>query len=264
MRALQATSRARQQARSRSNADPRLISGLAIMGLGAALFGLGIFHGFAHGSCSSTGYSRHYGPVPHCAGGTGWWMLLLTGGVFVALGGAALTGVAGTILAPVMFIAIGAPCIALGIGGGHGQLVYGSSSGTGRLEITIFGTCFAIAGLAWGVIAGRNVVSRVRWSGLLASFAGIGAAFLIATGVASAIGSSPATPSAPQALQTPLTPIAPSSASLAQSQAAAIRASRAIARATAQARTATQLAACVTAAGTHFHRIQACERKYVP
>jgi hypothetical protein len=258
MRALQATSRARQQARSRSNADPRLISGLAIMGLGAALFGLGIFHGFAHGSCSSTGYSQHYGPVPHCAGGTGWWMLVLTGGVFVALGGAALTGVAGTILAPVMFIAIGAPCIALGMGSGHAQLVYGSSSSTGRLEVTIFGACFAIAGVAWGVIAGRNVVSRVRWSGLLASVAGIGVAFLIAAGVASAIGSSPVTP------LTPLTPIAPSSASLAQSRAAAIQTSRAIAQATAQARTATKLAACVTAAGTHLRRIEVCERKYVP
>jgi hypothetical protein len=255
MRASATASAALQQVRPRSNADPSLIAGLAVLGLGAALFGLGIFHGFAHGSCSTTGYSPRFGPVPHCASGAGWWMLLLTAGIFVAFGGAALSGTARTIMIPVIFIAIGAPFIALGLGSGHGQLVYGSSSATGRLEVMIFGAGFAIAGLAWGVVAGRNVLSRLRFGGLLAPVAGIGVAFLIATGVASAIGSSPATP---------LQRVAPSSASVAPSRAATIQTSRAIARAAAQAETATKLAACVTAAGIHTKRIQACERKYVP
>jgi hypothetical protein len=255
MRTSATTSRGQARVRARSPVDPSLIFGLGVMGLGATLFGLGIFHGFAHGSCSTTGYSARYGPVPHCASGTGWWMLVLTAGIFMALGGAALSGMAGTILAPVIFIAIGAPFIALGLRSGHGQLVLGSSSSAGRIEAAIFGACFAIAGLAWGGIAGRNDLSRVRFTGLLASAAGIGAAFLIAIGVASAIGSSPATP---------LKRFAPSSAAVAQSRAATIHTSRAIARATAQARTATKLAACVTAAGTHTLRIQACERKYVP
>jgi Co/Zn/Cd efflux system component len=255
MRTTATRSQAQQRVRSRSPVDPSLIFGMAVMGLGAALFSLGVFHGFAHGSCSTTGYTAHYGPVPHCAGGTGWWMLVLTAGIFVALGGAMLSGIASTILAPVMFIGVGAPFIALGLQSGHGQLVLGSSSSTGRLEVAIFGACFAIAGLVWGGIAGRDVLSRLRFTGLLASVAGIGVAFLIATGVASAIGSSPATP---------LKRFAPSSAAVAQSRAATIQTSRAIARATAQARTATKLAACVTAAGTNTHRIQVCERKYVP
>jgi hypothetical protein len=200
---------------------------------------------------------------------TVWWMLLLTGGTFVALGGAALSGMASTMLVPVMFVAIGAPFVVLGLDTGDGQLVSGSASSTGRLEVAIFGACFAIAGLVWGVIAGRNVLSRVRFSGLLASVAGVAAAFVIATGVSSAIGSSPVTP---------LTQFTPSTASvaqsraatiptthaIAQSRAAAIQSSRAIALATAQARTATGLAACVTAAGTHTDRIQACERRDMP
>jgi hypothetical protein len=232
-----------------------MIFGLAVMGLGAALFSLGIFHGFAHGSCSSTGYSPRYGPVPRCTSDIGWWMLVLTGGIFAALGGAALSGMASTILTPVIFIAIGAPFIVLGLGSGHGQLAYGSSSGTGRLEVAIFGSCFAIAGVVWGVIAARTVLSRLRFTGVLASVAGIGVAFLITAGVASAIGTSPVTT---------LKHLTPSNASVAQSHAATVQTSRAIARATAQARTATRLAACVTAAGTHTDRIQACERKYMP
>jgi hypothetical protein len=254
MRASATTSRPRGRVRPTYTADPSLIFGLAVMGLGAALFSLGIFHGFAHGSCSSTGYSPHRGPVPHCASGTGWWMLMLTGGIFVALGGAALSGMAGTMLAPVMFIAVGAPFIVLGLGSGHGQLAYGGSASTGRIEVTIFGACFAIAGLIWGGFAIRNVLPRLRFSGLLASVAGIGVAFVIATGVSSAIGSSPA----------PLTRVTQSTAPFAPSRAATVQTSRAIARANAQFRTATKLAACVTAAGSHIGRIQACERKYVP
>jgi hypothetical protein len=249
--------------------DWGLILGLALMGLGAGLFSLGIYHGFAHGSCSTTGYSQHYGPVPHCASGIGWWMLLLTGGIFVALGGAALSGTAGTILAPAMFVAIGAPCIALGLGNGHGQLAYGASSSTGRLEVGIFGACFAISGLVWGAIAGRKLVSRLRFSGLLASVGGVGIAFVIATGVSGAIGSSPATslngltPSTASNAQSRAAAIQTRHA-IAQTRAAAIQTRRAVAQATAQARTATKLAACVTAAGIHSNRIQACERKYVP
>jgi hypothetical protein len=182
-------------------------------------------------------------------------MLMLTGGIFVAVGGAALSGMAGTILAPVIFIAVGAPFIALGLGSGHGQLAYGVSSSTGRLEATIFGACFAIAGLVWGGLAVRNVLSRLRFSGFLASVVGVGVAFVIATGVSSAIGSSPVPP---------LTRVTQSTAPGAPSPAVPVQASRAIARANAQFRTATKLAACVTAAGSHINRIQVCERKYVP
>jgi hypothetical protein len=162
---------------------------------------------------------------------------------------------AGTILVPLIFIALGAPFIALGVRSGDGQLVYSSSSSTGKLEVAIFGACFAIAGLAWGVIAARKVLPRLRSSGLLASVAGVGVAFLIATGVSSAIGSSPATP---------LKRSAPSTATVAQSRPATIQTSRAVAQASAQAKTATKLAVCVTVAGSRTDRIPACERRYIP
>jgi hypothetical protein len=66
-----------------------VIVGAALIGLGAALLALGLFHAFEHGTCSTTGYSRYYGPVPHCAKGIGWWMLLLFGGLIIAGSGAA-------------------------------------------------------------------------------------------------------------------------------------------------------------------------------
>jgi hypothetical protein len=269
MRAPATTSRTRQRAEPRTAVDWGLVLGLALMCLGAGLFSLGIYHGFAHGSCSTTGYSQHYGPVPHCASGIGWWMLLLTGGIFVALGGAALSGTASTILAPAMFVAIGAPCIALGLGGAHGQLAYGASSSTGKLEVGTFGACFAISGLVWGAFAGRDLVSRLRFSGLVACVAGVGVAFGVATGVSSAIGSSPGTSlngltqSTASNAQSRAAAIQTRHA-IAQTRAAAIQTSRAVAQATAQARTATKLAACVTAAGVHSNPIQACERKYMP
>jgi hypothetical protein len=263
--AARSSSRGQQRLRPQSTVRPAVIVGLAVMALGAGLFGFALFHAFAHGSCSSTGYSAHYGPVARCAGGTGWWMLLLLGGIFTALGGAALSGIAGTMLAPVMFIAIGAPFLALGLGAGHGQLAYNTSPSTGRLEVGIFGACFLIAGLGWAVFAGRSVVSGLRGSqftGLLAAVAGVGAAFAISAGVASAIG----TPAPSSLRQAPVSAAsaAASAASTRQLNAAAKRTSAAIAKATAQARTATRLAACVTAARTNNARIQACEAKYMP
>jgi hypothetical protein len=168
-------------------------------------------------------------------------------------------------LAPIMFIAIGVPFVALGLGGAHGQLAYNTSPSTGRLEAGIFGACFVIAGVGWAVFAGRSVVSSLRGSrftGLLATVAGVGAAFAITAGVASAIGTS-----APTSLrQAPVSAAsaAASAASTRQLNAAAKRTSAAIAQATAQTRTATKLAACVTAAGANTAKIQACEAKYMP
>jgi hypothetical protein len=65
-----------------------VIVGAALIGLGVGLFALGLYHAFEHGTCSTTGYSRYYGPVPHCAKGIGWWMLLIFGGLAIGGGGA--------------------------------------------------------------------------------------------------------------------------------------------------------------------------------
>jgi hypothetical protein len=214
------------------------------------------FHGFENGSCSTTGYSAHYGPVQHCGKGAGWWMLMLTAGLFLAGGGAALSGTSNTVAIPVVFVALGAPFVALALRSGNAHLLIGSSPSTGKLYAGIFGVCFVIAGGVWGAITGRRPVPRFssasRFGGILACVVGVGLGFAIAAGVASAIG-----PAAP-------TPFQQTSRAFNQSSGSARPANAAITQATAQADKAAKLAACVTAAGVNNAKIQACVAKYTP
>src|SRR5262245_37433120 len=87
---------------TRSPLDLRAVLGLGLVGLGVAMLCLGIFHGFAHGSCSTTGYSRNYGPVPHCSKGIGWWMLMLMAGLVVTGVGAVLASSVGSLVLPLI------------------------------------------------------------------------------------------------------------------------------------------------------------------
>jgi hypothetical protein len=177
----------------------RLIIGLGLVGLGVGMLCLGIFHGFAHGSCSTTGYSRNYGPVPHCSKGIGWWMLMLLAGLVVAGAGAVLARSVGSLLLPLVFVAIGAPFIALALGN-HGQLLFNTSSSSGKIFAGVFGGCFVIVGLIWGAFAAREITGvsgGSLFAGLLAAAAGIAGAFAIAGGVSSAIGKT-TTPSSVQ------------------------------------------------------------------
>jgi hypothetical protein len=239
-----------------------LVAGMALLALGAALFGLGIFHGFENGSCSTTGYSAHYGPVQHCGKGVGWWMLMLMAGLVVAGGGAALSRPLNLTI-PVLFIAIGAPFIALALRGGNAQLLHGTSPGTGRLFAGIFGACFVIGGGVWGLTAGSGAVSRIggrsQGAGLLSALIGVGLAFAIAAGVAGAIG-----PSAPTALGQVGQGVGQSAGPSGPSSAAAAQSHAAITQATAQADKAAKLAACVTAAGIDTAKVQACVARYTP
>ncbi len=175
---------------TRSRLDLRTVLGLGLVGLGTGMLCLGIFHGFENGSCSSTGYSRNYGPVPHCSKGIGWWMLMLMAGLVVAGGGAALARSIGSLMLPLVFVAIGAPFIALALGN-HGQLLFNSSSSTGKIFAGVFGGCFVIAGLIWGAVGARDITGvsgGALLGGLLAAAVGVAAAFAIAAGVSSALG----------------------------------------------------------------------------
>jgi hypothetical protein len=176
--------------RRRSPLDVKLVLGLGLVGLGVGMLCLGIFHGFAHGSCSTTGYSRNYGPVPRCSNGIGWWMLMLFAGLIVAGAGAALARSVGSLMLPLVFVAIGAPFVALALGN-HGHLLLNSSSSTGKIFAGVFGGCFVIVGVIWAVFAARDITGVGGGSllgGLLAAVVGIAGAFAIASGVSSAIG----------------------------------------------------------------------------
>lgn len=238
-----------------------VIAGLALLGLGLALFGLGVFHGFQNGSCSTTGYSAHYGQVNHCGKGVGWWMLMLLAGLLLAGVGAALSGAAG-VAGGLLFVAIGTPFLALALFSGNIQLMNGASPTTGKLYAGIFGACFVISGLVWAGISGRGVTSRSGSSlfgGLIASVLGVGLAFAIAAGVAGAIGTSTTT-STLQVSQGS----GQSSTATGQSNAAAAATNAAVSQATTAANKAAKLATCVTAAGADTAKIQACEAKYTP
>jgi hypothetical protein len=184
-------------------------------------------------------------------------MLLLMVGLVVAGGGAVLSKPVSGIGIPALFIAIGAPFVALALHSSNIQLLQNTSSSTGKLFAGIFGACFVIAGAAWGAVAGGTAFSRLsggsRLGGFVASVVGVGAAFAIAASVASAIG--PSSPLAPQQV----------SRGVNQTSTAGTRHIRAaVAQAQAQADKATRLAACVTSAGTNSAKIQACEAKYMP
>jgi hypothetical protein len=120
----------------------------------AVLLGVGIHHVIATGTCSSTGYSANYGPVPTCPSGTGWWFAFLFGGIIGGLIGALMAGSLGLVFAGIFgAIGFGALSILVDSHAASGTKVFGA----------IFGGCFALVGVAAAV---GVIVSAVRsWRG---------------------------------------------------------------------------------------------------
>ncbi len=132
------------------------LSGLRIAGIAVVLFsgillGVGMHHLVATGTCSSTGYSANYGPVPTCPSGTGWWFAFVFGGIVGCLIGSAMaSGVAYVFAGIFGGIGFGALSIALD----------SSASSATKLFGAIFGGCFAIVGvIAWISIIGGGLGS---------------------------------------------------------------------------------------------------------
>ncbi len=130
---------------------------------GAVVLGVGMHHLVATGTCSSTGYSSHYGPVPHCPKGTGWWILFVIGGIFLAVVGGLVSGTTSALLiVPAVFsgIGIGALTIAFDSGASSSTKTFGA----------IFGGAFAFFGLVplliWGISALRRTGARTPRSTL--------------------------------------------------------------------------------------------------
>jgi hypothetical protein len=141
----------------------RTIIGIGVLLFGAILFGVGLHHMVATGTCSSTGYSANYGPVPHCPKGTGWWFLFLFGGVFMVVIGALVSGGSSVLLLiPTLFSAIGIGALTVGFDkhAAHGSKTFGY----------IFGGAFTAMGvvpaLVFGVGGLRKLFSRSTSSAL--------------------------------------------------------------------------------------------------
>jgi hypothetical protein len=129
------------------------IAGVALLLFSCVLLGVGIHHLVATGTCSSTGYSANYGPVPHCPAGTGWWFAFLFVGIFAALAGATMAGSMGLIFAGIFgAIGIGALTLAFDAHARNGTRVFGG----------VFGGVFALVGITAAVIVLVGAVSSLR------------------------------------------------------------------------------------------------------
>jgi uncharacterized membrane protein len=144
----------------------KTIVGVAVVLFGAVLLGAGMHHTITTGTCSSTGYSAHYGPVPYCPAGTGWWIGFLTLGIMLVVFGSLLSGGYGFL---VLFLAIGigAMSVATERHPASGSKIFG----------LIFGGFFAAGGGIPLLVMGLNALrSRSRRTATtVASSSGLGA-----------------------------------------------------------------------------------------
>jgi len=135
----------------------RTIIGVAVLLFGAILFGVGIHHLVATGTCSSTGYSANYGPVPYCPKGTGYWFLFLFGGIFMVIIGGLVSGASSVILIlPTVFLAIGI---------GSLTVAFDSQASSGSKTFAlIFGGAFALFGAIPAFFVGVGAIRKLGGS----------------------------------------------------------------------------------------------------
>jgi hypothetical protein len=114
------------------------IFGVALALFSTVLLGVGIHHLVATGTCSSTGFSGNFGPVPTCPSGTGWWFAFVFGGVIGGLAGSMMAGNFALIFASIFgAIGFGALSLVLDSHVASATKVFGG----------VFGGCFAIVGV---------------------------------------------------------------------------------------------------------------------
>jgi hypothetical protein len=129
------------------------IVGVALLLFSGVLLGVGIHHLISTGTCSSTGYSANYGPVPRCPSGTGWWFAFVFGGIIGSLIGALMAGSLGLVFAGIF----GA------IGFGSLSILFDSNTQSGeKLFSAIFGGCFALVGVAASVAVIASALRSLR------------------------------------------------------------------------------------------------------
>jgi hypothetical protein len=122
---------------------------VAVLLFSSILLGVGIHHLVATGTCSSTGYSGSFGPVPHCPSGTGWWVAFLLVGIIGGLAGAMMAGSVSLVFTGIFgAIGFGALSLVLDAHASSGTKVFGG----------VFGGVFALVGVATGF--------TVLWSAL--------------------------------------------------------------------------------------------------
>ncbi len=129
------------------------IAGVALWIFSVILLGVGMHHMVSIGTCSSTGYSANYGPVPTCPSGTGAWFAFLFGGIIGGLVGALMARSIGLVFAGIFgAIGFGALTVAFDSSAHHSNKIFGA----------IFGACFAIVGVIAGIFVLSSVIGSLR------------------------------------------------------------------------------------------------------
>jgi hypothetical protein len=121
------------------------IAGIALLLFSGILLGVGIHHVVATGTCSSTGYSANYGPVPTCPSGTGAWFAFVFGGIIGGIVGALMATSVALVFAG-LFSAIGFGALSI--------LLDAHTQSSEKVFGAVFGGCFAMV----GVVAGGTVI----------------------------------------------------------------------------------------------------------
>jgi hypothetical protein len=128
---------------------------VALLLFSGVLLAVGIHHLVATGTCSSTGYSSNYGPVPYCPSGTGWWFAFVFGGIFGCLIGAFMARSLGLVFAGIFgAIGVGALTITLDKTAKSGTKIFGA----------IFGGSFALVGGIAAIAVIGGALSSLRRS----------------------------------------------------------------------------------------------------
>ena len=142
----------------RHQPSTRTIVGVGVLLFGAVIFGVGLHHMVATGTCSSTGYSSNYGPVPYCPKGTGTWFAFLFGGIFMVVIGGFVSGASSVVLiVPTVFSAIGI---------GSLTVAFDSHVASGSKTFgLIFGGVFAAIGLIPALVIGGGALMRMARGG---------------------------------------------------------------------------------------------------
>lgn len=132
------------------------IAGVALVLFSAILLGVGIHHVIATGTCSSTGYSANFGPVPHCPSGTGAWFAFVFGGIIGALAGSMMAGGIGLVFASIFGgIGFGALTLLLDDHTASSTKVFGAAFG-GVFALIALVALIAVLGSALSALRGST------------------------------------------------------------------------------------------------------------
>ncbi len=129
------------------------IAGVALLIFSSILLGVGIHHVVKIGTCSSTGYSANYGPVPTCPSGTGAWFGFIFGGIIGGIAGALMAGSVALVFAGI-FGAIGFGALSI--------VLDSSAHSSNKIFGAIFGACFALVGVGALIAVLTSAIGSLR------------------------------------------------------------------------------------------------------